>query len=417
MIGRNIFFLICWMSCASVLGQWTSYSQQQALPEGLSGGWYRVPIPDTAYTYLRQDLHDLRIYGTNAGGDTLEMPYVLQHTDTKTTLSLVAFRLLNESQLAGESIFTFEMPKPVPINQIGLDFEGDNFSYMARLEGSHDQQQWFEVLKDYRLLAINNDLTRYRFETLRFPESNYRYFRLWIRPAKKEERVALQKATLRYQDQDAGTYTAIQDLRWSAQNDNQPSRRTTITIDLPALRAVSRLHLHISDTLPYYRPIAIAYLRDSIKTDKGWQYRYENLYNGTLSALEKSVFSFPQTILKKMRIEIYHADNLPLTIADVQASNYQNYLLTRISQQGNFHLVYGWTDARPPNYDLTKIESLPENATPVVLSPPQAVSKPEVTPPPKPLFEDERWLWAVLVLLIVLLGGLSLRMMKKAEKS
>src|SRR5690606_40823506 len=55
--------------------------------------------------------------------------------------------------------FTFEMPAREPINQLYLQFKEKNFDWKIRLEGSHDQQEWFTIADDYRIVSISNQLT------------------------------------------------------------------------------------------------------------------------------------------------------------------------------------------------------------------------------------------------------------------
>ena len=99
------------------------------------------------------------------------MPYLLRTTAEEVRSRELAFELLNTSRNNTAYFFTFETPGDMAINQVRLDFEQSNFDWNVRLEGSSNQNEWFTLLEDYRIVGIRNERTIYQFTTLNFPDA------------------------------------------------------------------------------------------------------------------------------------------------------------------------------------------------------------------------------------------------------
>ena len=64
---------------------------------------------------------------------------------------------------------------------MNLDFKQSNFDWQIDLEGSQNQQEWFTIAENYRIISIQNQWTNYKFTKLVFPNTKYRYFRLLVK--------------------------------------------------------------------------------------------------------------------------------------------------------------------------------------------------------------------------------------------
>ena len=110
-----------------------------------------------------------------------------------------------------------------------------------------------------------------------------------------------------------------------------------------------------------------------------------------------------------MRITIQNYDNQPLAIENVQAKGYSYQLIARFDQPANYYLAYGKTDASTPQYDISKAASkIPDNPFKLTLGDVENIQKTRA-----PIFENKIWLWLVMGIVIIVLGGFSLKMMQK----
>ncbi|MFS4415131.1 DUF3999 family protein [Maribacter sp. 2307ULW6-5] len=387
----------------SLLAQLGDYDNKIPL-EGITDTWHGITLPNTVFGKVKHDLSDLRIYGIT-DTDTLEVPYVLRTSAAQRKMEAVTFKEINQSDDAAGHYRTYALPVAGPINEIQLDFEDENFDWSVDLEGSQDQRNWFTILKDYRVLAIKNEQTNYRFTTLRFPDAQYPYFRVRI----KSEAPPRIRSTGLWRNKTLPAQYVSHETK--AVKISQDGKATLIDVDLEGVRPISLLGLTVDSTYDFYRPIVISYVSDSVQTEKGMKYTYRNLARATLTSLEKAEFSLPTTLVDKLRIRIENRDNPPLDIGSVAVQGYAHTLLGRFTEQADYFLVYGNDRARAPQYDLQQARAaLPETATALGLGAEMSIAKAKVRRP-SPLFENKWWLYAIMSIVIVVLGAATIKMM------
>jgi hypothetical protein len=163
----------------------------------------------------------------------------------------------------------------------------------------------------------------------------------------------------------------------------------------------------------YYRPVTIKYLTDSIKTEKGWIYNYRTLTSGVLNSISKNELKATSRVIKKLKIIIHNQDNQPLDINNIQVKGYTHELIARFTEPATYFLTYGNKNARRPTYDIQKFkEKIPTALTTLEVGNQTIIQKADATTT-SPLFENKIWLWGIMGLLILVLGGFSLKMIKQ----
>ena len=405
---KHIFQTIALLMCTCAYAQIDDYTYTHEL-KGVSEQWHKITLPDDMYAHLTPNLNDIRIFGITPSGDTIEAPYLRQELTETTSNDKVNFELINQSHNDKGYYFTFKLPTSTSINQIQLDFKQQNFDWRIRLEGSQNQSEWFTVLNKYRILSIKNQLTDYQFTKLRFPAAKYRYFRLFI-PTNKQPN--LKQANISLRKTIEGKYRNYPTQKIGITNDKK-TKQTIIDLDLGQPLPVSYLNIGIKNDYDYYRPMTIKYLRDSFKTDKGWQYNYASLTSGTLNSVEKNELKFSTKTLQKLQFVIHNQDNTPLEIGEINSKGYVTELTVRFTEPATYYLTYGNPKARKPQYDITRFTNkIPDSPPELQLGTVQKHEKKEV-PKVEPLFENKLWLWAVMLLIIIVLGGFSIQMMRK----
>lgn len=396
---------LLWSSVA--LAQTGSFSYQRPL-SGVTDSWHRVELPNDIFGKVSPGLSDIRILGVTEEQDTVEAPYILQQASEETTTREVPFTIINTTHNAQGYYYTLALPTDQPINRLHLDVAQANFDWKVTLEGSQDQQEWFTIVEDYRIVSVRNALTNYQFTTVTFPPAQYRYFRLRINSEKEPQ---LDAVKVLMQQTTAGNYRdyAIQTRQTQEKKQMQ---QTVVDISLALPVPVGSLKIQVADTLDYYRPLTIQYLADSFSTPQGWKYRYQTLASGTLSSLEDNPFTFGSTILQKMRLLIDNNDNQPLTLDQLEVKGYVYTLTARFAQPASYFLVYGNQAARKPTYDLARFaDKIPDEAPLLKLGDEQRL---DTTPRATAPLVSQAWLWTTLVVVIGLLGWFSLKMMRKA---
>ncbi|MEL7221047.1 MAG: DUF3999 family protein [Bacteroidota bacterium] len=404
---QTITFFILLISCYTAYGQ--SHFQYQRSLSGVTDQWHKIVLSDDLFEQVSTDLSDLRILGTTAGGDTIEVPYLLRILKEERTSKEVNFNRLNTASNDEGYYFTFELPTPSTVSQIHLNFGQENFDWRLRLEGSQNQKDWYKLVEDYRILAINNGSTDFEYAKVKFSNANYRYYRFFI---EAEEEPQLLGAKILQEKITMGSYNTYP-IAEQRVTENRTTKKTEIELTLPTAVPVSRIKLVVQDTLDYYRPLTIQYLSDSVKTDKGWKYNYRTVGSGTLNSLEDNTFQLPKTtILKKMRVLLHNQDNRPLSVGAVEVEGYVHELVARFTEEADYYLVYGNPRIGKPHYDISQFQhKIPQDNVGLELGELKIISS-EETPKKTPLFSNQLWLWVVMIGIILVLGWGALKMIK-----
>ena len=401
-----IGFLIGYSTLCSA--QIEHYNYKRAL-KNVNEGWHQLTIPDAVFGKVKYDLSDFRIYGVTAEKDTIEAPYLLKILSEKTINKTIDFDIINRAKGSNGYYFTFQLNADAVVNQINLNFKEQNFDWKVELQGSQNQQEWFTILEDYRILSIKNETTNFKFTKLSFPDAKYRFFRLVVKQAEQPQLVSAQ---LSKYVTSGGSYIN-HTIKTIETKEDKNSKTTAINLELEQFVSISNLAINVNDTFDYYRPIKIEFKNDSVKTEKGWKYYYRTITDGTLNSLEANSFSFDNTIAKHLRLTIYNGDNQPLSIEDVSVKGYKYQLIGRFTESADYMLVYGNPSAVRPNYDIAKFTSkIPKLLKDLSLGDEVTIVKKEKIKA-KPLFENAYWLWAMIGVIILLLGGFTLKMLKK----
>lgn len=376
---------------------------------GIEGTWHKLELPNNIFGHLQADGTDLRIVGITQAGDTIEAPYILRLSTEKVIQQINPFRIINQSHNKEGFFFTFDIENSIPTNQIDLRFKETNFDWRLRLEGSHNQQEWFTLVDQYRILSIANSDTHFSFTEITFPTASYRYYRMLVRSEQKPELVSAEISELTEQPGQYKTYR--QQSRKITNNKEKGHSEIDIALEEPV--PVSQIGVRVSDQFDYYRPITITYLRDSFKTEKGWRYQYDELFTGTLTSMGKNDFSFAPVTLRHLRLNITHGNNPPVHPDSITVRGYVQELVVRIDQPAEYFLYYGNKLAGSPDYDIQRFtEKIPAELAELKLGDESFI---EATPPPgiTPLFRNKTWLWLIMTAVVVLLGWFALRMLRK----
>lgn len=404
----KITLLLLLPLCSNCFGQIGQYSYLREI-KGITKPWHTIILPDQLFGKVSPELSDLRIYGITTSGDTVEAPYLLRRNTEKTDLHELRFQTVNTSHNEKGYYFTFDLSSIATVNQISLEFKQQNFDWRIQLEGSQNQQEWFTLLENYRILSVKNEWTDYQFAKIVFPNSKYRFYRLRI-PSKEEPDLRSAKISEYVRIEGALRNYPLESLKI---NNNKLNKQTEIDIDLSAPVPVSHLKITVSDTFDYYRPVTISYLFDSIKTEQGWKYNYRTLTSGTLNSIEENRFQFSSTILQKLKITVRNQDNQALTIDTVEIKGYVHELVARFTEPARYVLAYGKGDAQQPDYDIDRFAGkIPETLAPLELGVEQQIAK-VVQPETAPLFKNKIWLWAIMTAIMLLLGWFMVDLIRK----
>lgn len=296
LLKLQIFLVACLsMITSTIQAQEYTFTYQRKL-DGINDSWHRLIIPKDAYSNLNQDFSDIRILGLKENGDTIEAPYILKTLSDSYDNKEVEFKIINQVNNSAGYYYTFELSESQFVNHINLEFNKLNFDWLVSLEGSQNQQEWFSVSDNYRILSINNAHTSYSYTKLEFNQVKFKYLRLRIPSSKKP---GFAKAIIEQKKLVKGEYI-VPLITSHRVVENKKKDRTVILINFDQISPISYLELNVKDSTDYYRSVTVEYAADSIKNNSGWHYLYKSLFSSTLSSLNKGGFIFPNRTRKSV---------------------------------------------------------------------------------------------------------------------
>ena len=406
-LKTNLFALL--MCCAVGLQAQSGPFKYKRDLKGVNTTWQKISLPNEVFKNAQGGLADLRIFGVK-GNETIEVPYLLLENADQITDKETPFNIINQSKNEQGFFYTFQTAATLPINQIKLAFKQENFDWRVKLEGSNDNKEWFTVLTDYRILSIKNDNTDYQFTQLNFPTSKYGFYRVSV---KANEQPQLSTAKILKTDTLKGVYKDVPYKFYQVFND-APTKRTDILVNLTNPAPVSYLKINAQSVFDFYRSVRIEVATDSVITEKGTQYNYTELFNGTISSLEPPEFSFNSTFAMRLKITIENGDNRPLQLPSVELKGPVYEMIGRFDDPSlSYALYYGNKQVDFPNYDLKNFaDKIPKQATELTVGSEQNNPTFTTTNVSKPIFENKLWLWLIMGVIIALLGFFGYKMLK-----
>lgn len=398
------YFLLSWIGYFSY-GQ--GYYEQPI--NGVNDQWHRIDLPIEAFGRLHNSYASIRVLGKNKNGDEVEQPYLLVKDQPRTIMRPVPSTIINRTRKGNDYYFTLEISDEPILSQINLDFGNDDFDWKVLLEGSIDQKEWFTIIEDYRILALPE---KYRFTRLDFNGVNYPFLRVKINT---KEKPILNAVTINSASVTRGEYED-----WSSEIiSHEPipnTKNSALIIDLKKTVPVSYLKIKPSVDYDYYRSFSVSFLKDSLKTETGWRERWTSAGSGTLSSFGSNVFPIDEDLTSKIKVIIKNQDNQILDIPEVEVKGAKHYLLARFDGKPPYALQYGNQKLKYPKYDLISFKkNIPEKPSTIKLG--KAIYKKRLgEEKSNPLFTNTIWLYLLMGLIILVLGGFTMSMIKNTKE-
>ena len=114
---KKILFIIILIAHSSYAQLHTYYYKQQL--QGVNpNAWHKITLPENIFGQMKSGYADLRIYGVSAT-DTIEIPYLLDKTDTLTQKQVYPISIINFKQQKQTNI-KVQLPYPLRLSKVSV---------------------------------------------------------------------------------------------------------------------------------------------------------------------------------------------------------------------------------------------------------------------------------------------------------
>jgi hypothetical protein len=397
-----LWLFVCMCSLANA--QLKNYKYQADVQKIDSGGVYRIELSPGLIAKSYDGSSDIRIVDDKGKSVAFVLSSKLSLNSPD---SFIVFPEVTPEQVTDTAIFyTAENKNNLDISQLWLRLKKTDVSRTVNLIGSDDLKNWFAIKEDIPLEQADAGRGTDYQQSLTFPTSNYRYFRVQIISRGKVP-VKILQAGIYTVSLNKPVFAELPAVGVSSTDVNKTSR---VIIDLHQPYRVHKLYFNISSPKYFNRRVVIYamngngndiasndILADTILTSSGTQ---------DISLSVKT---------KKLRVDIYNGDDNPLVIKSVRAYQVKLYAVCYLESGHKYSIYTGNPSATAADYDLSFLNNRAYNQLPGI-SEGDVHNNGAYAILPVPNKSDHSIiLWTSLILVLMILSFLTLKMVREIK--
>jgi hypothetical protein len=404
-------------------------------------GYYRIILQPDVTSKLKTDFSDVRIYDQDGN----ENPYLIYKDDATYGIDrFVTYQIVDKHYERGCCSHITVKNLGDPIDHIMLEVNNADVSKHMELSGSYDGVNFFALRNDFTVGTFNTYQKGARKTTslirFDFPLTDYKYYRFnfddwtwWWDDYSYPVFVVRAGYT-------EPTYVPEECLEIPrpliVQIDSAKVKQSFVKISFADSQYVDHLHFSISTKNKHGDYYRAASLYESVDVMKGGVPTTEERFitSTILSSLNDNEFNLGQMRVKNLVLKINNDDNRPLRIDTIRAFQVKHYLCAELEKGNHYTIRFGNDSISAPVYDMVhfkeKIPTKPEivksgsrkNISEQRISVVQkAADKKKAEEQAKDthlgadLFKNKGIIWGALSVVILLLGFMTMRMLKEMK--
>lgn len=334
---RIVFLFLLFSICASfVVSAQDTFGYKADIESVNQSGFYKIQLSPFLLARSNKDLSDLRIMDEKKRF----VPYIRLQNLPAIKEDFIPFPIIESSEDTDSvTSVIIENKQSLLIRSLWLKLKNTAVSRRVDLLGSDDKLKWFAIDEEIQLQQAAGSTTDSYLQSLSFPASSYKYFKINVNNKKKSPLKILQ----------AGIYSAKTSAPEfsllpapSVTRKDSSDKNTYLHIALKDKFQVNKLVIPV--TYPkYFRRTVLIFLING----KEKLLLSEAILDS--DAEPEIVFS---SKAKNLELQILNGDNPPLEIASLQAWQLNEYILAYLEPTKPYQLLVGDKNALQPDYDL-----------------------------------------------------------------
>ncbi|WP_455585826.1 hypothetical protein [Bacteroides sp.] len=329
MMNRTISLFIV-LACLLTASGRAQPLYKATLPVVDTTGFYRIDLPYDILGASRPDLTDIRIKDEKGR----EIAWSLRKDEER--MSRKEFIPFRTEILSGKyQTDVMVETDGKPLSSFVMRIKNADSDKRASLLGSYNRKTWFAVSEHLRLNGINNPTGTESFIELKFPLSDYLYYKISIKDSLTSPLNIVGVGSLQIESSLKQRLVNIP-LKRSEIHTN--GKYTDIHLVFPFKSRVSELVFYISAPQYYRRNITLypSSVTGKLVADGGNPIVIAcNQYTDTLT------------------LSVNNGDDRPLSIDSIKAYTPKYYLIAGLEQGVHYSMTYGDETASSPEYDLS----------------------------------------------------------------
>ncbi len=398
----------------SFCSQGQEYNTKADLEVPKETGFYKIPITAQLGAIAKQGFSDIRIQD-NATNSFV--PYVLQQqAGWARNVRFIDFPILQQATTKNETVLDLENPLPsgTGVGEISLIIKNTAVHRNCMLSGSNDKQNWYIISDNLQFQPSQNDTGGNYVQTIFFPYSKSKYFRLKINNAHTDPLQIIKAGLINQSVTRPSLETLGNPVPVIRQKDSSDHcSYVFINNNLPYL--VSEIKLCFTGPKFYNRNATVWVVGN--KNDSPLYQNYPSYFLNLSSTKEAKLNISPQKA-SIIILKIENKDDAPLKISSTSTYQGLQYLIAWLEKDKKYSLLAGNENASPPQYDLASFkDSISKelktcNYGPLVTN--------NVSPATQPVMvvkqKSNIWLWPVIIASLLVLAFFTYKLLDDMKK-
>lgn len=382
------------------------FNYKAEIPKPDKDGFYKIVLSPAIVNKLNDSSVDIRLKDTEGN----EIPFLsgAEVPVTRTTLFKEYKILENKFTKRCCTSIVLENTQGNPINNISLKVNNSDVYKTGKLTGSDDLENWYIIKDNYLFRGEYSTFNVYEIKVLNFPLSNYRYYKIDIRDSILEP---LKIISAGYYDSqiEEGKYQQVE-VKGFKQSEDKESKITHLEVYFKEKSKIDYIKFNIEGPVYYLREANVIY---RYKEKKEWRERYGETF--TLGSHRENIIHPYNMNADTVHFQIHNHDNAPLTIKGIGAGQLSRFMTAYLKGGMHYTLYFGSSEISAPDYDLVYFKDSIPAALPEII-PHEIVSASTIeSVSAADFFISKWWIWTAIVVVILLLGYMTIRMMKEMK--
>jgi hypothetical protein len=379
------------------------------VPKVEKDGFYRIRLSPGIVSYLTPGFANVRVTDDNG----FETPYLLdEESPVFSTTSFRDYKMDKNVRAGCCTELLFHNPDKVPINNISLQIRNAQTYKDADLLGSDDRSQWYALRAAFTIYPVDNQQETAEVRIMDFPLSNYGFYKLVIDDSTTAP-LNIMKAGYYETSTEQGRYSEVPEVKLQSE-EKSIEKETWVTLTMDTTALIDKLVLQVSGPAFYHRQAEV-YARRWYPDRRGKMIESMDYLEGfAITSGQEPSLRLGSVRAKELVVKISNQDNQPLVVSGAQLFQLNRYLVVWLAAAKNYTITVGEERQAAPDYDLGFFrDSIP--AEPVQLSTGDLLLSETALEASTTIFTNRNIIWVAILLVIVLLGYMSRKLIKEAS--
>lgn len=395
-----------------------------------SSGYVRILLQPDVTGEMRVGYPDLRIHDES----NKEIPYVIARDKlVEGTMQFVEYPVVAKSMKPGYSYVTVENPlhKTDPLKQICLVVNNTEANREMTLVGSYDNVNWFAIKDEFSMsyyeTYYHDSSQTTSVVVFDFPLTDYRYFRFnfdnwdhWWWYDDYAAPVFIVRAGTMVKSNPASIPNQRMEIGGVKYSSMEIGKTTAVDIVFDHPNYVDYMRFTLSSEIApgtFHRGARL-YLADSTHhcdKETGQVLSSTILSNGGLNE-----FALNGRKVDRLCLHIDNEDDRPLHVNEIRTIQIKQYAVAFLEKGKQYTLYYSDDSIPAPRYDLRYSADDLALHEMNVIGTDARVAIPFNAPPPaeeveQPFYENRIAIWAAIAVVILILGWMSVKMLREMK--